>query len=104
MSPQQRYRPTSLCLVIGSDRTMARTIRNPRANPRNTASRGWALLNLPDVGAAPLAECSSYTTTRIQEDEMYQPFTRELAAERIADLHRRAERNRLVARAPKPDR
>jgi hypothetical protein len=35
---------------------------------------------------------------------MYQPFAGELAAERIADLHRRAERDRLAAQLPKYER
>jgi hypothetical protein len=35
---------------------------------------------------------------------MYQPFARELAAERVADLHRRAERDRLTVQLPKYER
>jgi hypothetical protein len=39
-----------------------------------------------------------------EEDEMFQPFSRELAAERIADLRRLAEHDRLVKQVSAPDR
>jgi len=39
-----------------------------------------------------------------EEDQMYHPFNRELAAERIADLLRQAEHDRPVARTATSDR
>jgi len=44
-----------------------------------------------------------YATT-FEEDEMSYPFSRELAAERIADLRRQADHDRIVAQVTAQDR